>query len=254
MQKIPTKKPTPLPPIKKQSNSLLLLLLLLPLFFFPPNGNLCVSVSVSLFPPSGSQSLSLSLSLKHNRKRHKLGSLGKWVKRGFLHRKQMEKGKWVYKRQEEEEEEEASKQWGELNNPPRTAIMWKHATAKLPTTTTKTHTNKTLTSLLKTHMVWMMDEIHPCVAISDWSTSCVLFFFFFFFLFFSFLCGDQSFRPPHSSSVLLLPHPHHHSVVLFWMNLYLTQPLPIWWRGGSWMDENFFSGLGRGERDEINHE
>jgi hypothetical protein len=49
------------------------------------------------------------------------------------------------------------------------------------------HTHKTLTSLLKTHMVWMMDEIHPCVAISDWSTSCVLFFFFFFFLFFFFV-------------------------------------------------------------------
>jgi len=49
---------------------------------------------------------------------------------------------------------------------------------------THTHTHKTPTSLLKTHLVWMMDEIHPCVAISDWSTSCVSFFAF-PFLFFS---------------------------------------------------------------------
>ncbi len=78
--KIQSKKTNPPPPYQKKSNSLLLLLLLLlALFFFPPNGNLCVSVSVSLFPPSGSLSLSSlsSLSLKNNRKRHKLGSLGK---------------------------------------------------------------------------------------------------------------------------------------------------------------------------------
>ncbi len=53
----------------------------------------------------------------------------------------------------------------------------------------------------------------------------------------------------HLCSFLPHPHPHRHFVVLFWMNLYLTQPLPIWWRGGSWMDEDilFFLGEGRGE-------